>query len=92
MEEDLNFSKMEDDLNFKQIIWQMEDEPNPYPGDDAFPNLLEGWLSSSKNVSIFLYTYFPDVWRRERDYYLTANIINKWCLRQFTHYSYYSYL
>ena len=39
---------MDYDLN----LWQMEDNlniPTPTPtGDDAFPNLTEGWLSYSK--------------------------------------------
>ena len=36
------FSKMEDDLTF------FENRGQPPHSDDAFPNLTEGWLSSSK--------------------------------------------
>ena len=35
-------------------ILQIEDDPPPHPRDDAFPNLTEGWLSSSQIFSVFL--------------------------------------
>ena len=49
MEYDLNLYQMEDDLNNLPNGRQ----PPPPPRDDDFPNLTEGWLSSSK-ILIFL--------------------------------------
>jgi hypothetical protein len=57
MEDDLFFGEMEENLN----LWLKEDNlimTPSLPGDDAFPNLTESWLSSSKiyipYVNIFL--------------------------------------
>ena len=72
MEDDLNLSQMEDDLNVWHMeddlnLQQMEEElnilatgrqPPAPPRDDALPNLTEGWLRSSKNLSNNLF-YFP---------------------------------
>jgi hypothetical protein len=51
----LSIWETEDDLSLLQVIfWQVEDNPPPpLPWNDAFTNLTEGWLSSSK---IFLHS------------------------------------
>ena len=54
MEDNLNFWQMEDDPNLQQMKHDLNifangrRHPPPPPREDAFPNLKEGWLSSSK--------------------------------------------